>query len=229
MRVEGSYIISSPLVSILCIFQVPLMTPAPSVRLAQASDAAQIASLVGRVWVNNFGWSVSADDIRHLQTETLSLAKITSEIEDPDISYIVATLPDASDTSSSDNDASSPITQGTTGKPETGQAGETSTIIGIIQLVSGTSEPCLTLPAPIELRRLYVEDGYHGMGIAQTLFKHAIEYSREKGKKSIWLGVWEQNARGQAFYKKRGFETVGEHSFVVGESVRRDWVMERAI
>ena len=207
------------------------MSPTPSVRLAQASDAAQIASLVGRVWVKNFGWSVSADDIRHLQTETLSLAKITSEIEDPHISYIVATLPDASETSSSDNGASPPIPQGITGATELGPGPETSTstVIGIIQLVSGTSEPCLTLPAPIELRRLYVEDGYHGMGIAQTLFKHAVEYSQGKGRKSIWLGVWEQNPRGQAFYKKMGFETVGEHSFVVGESVRRDWVMERAI
>jgi ribosomal protein S18 acetylase RimI-like enzyme len=64
------------------------------------------------------------------------------------------------------------------------------------------------------------------MGIAQRLFKYATDWSRGRKRESMWLGVWEQNPRGQAFYRKMGFEVVGEHSFVVGASVRRDWVME---
>lgn len=198
-------------------------TAHPTIRLAAPDDAAQISSLIARVWVKNFGYSVTPDDVRHLETVTLSPASIASEISDPSITYIVATLNRGSSVSESPSSLETTPTNHAPGSQSS------DIIIGILQLVSGTSEACLRLSKPIELRRLYVEDGFHGMGIAQRLLRTAEDMGKDRGCESIWLGVWEDNARGQGFYRKVGFEVVGEHTFTVGQSVRRDWVMEKAI
>ena len=47
-----------------------------------------------------------------------------------------------------------------------------------------------------------------------------------RGGRSAWLGVWERNARAQAFYRKQGFAPVGTHTFVLGSDEQTDeiWV-----
>ena len=41
----------------------------------------------------------------------------------------------------------------------------------------------------------------------------------------LWLGVWEDNPRAIAFYKKYDFTVVGEHIFTVGTDPQRDLIM----
>ena len=41
----------------------------------------------------------------------------------------------------------------------------------------------------------------------------------------VWLGVWERNPKAIAFYRKFGFEVIGEHRFVLGRDPQRDLVM----
>jgi ribosomal protein S18 acetylase RimI-like enzyme len=41
----------------------------------------------------------------------------------------------------------------------------------------------------------------------------------------VWLGVWEHNPRAIAFYRKFGFEVVGEHAFMLGQELQRDLIM----
>jgi len=45
----------------------------------------------------------------------------------------------------------------------------------------------------------------------------------------LWLGVWERNARAIAFYRKQGFEVVGEQEFMLGADRQRDLVMARRL
>ena len=40
----------------------------------------------------------------------------------------------------------------------------------------------------------------------------------------MYLSVWENNARAQAFYRRYGFEHVGEHKFMVGNTADRDFI-----
>jgi hypothetical protein len=47
--------------------------------------------------------------------------------------------------------------------------------------------------------------------------------------KTLWLGVWERNARGIAFYRKAGFADVGAQEFVLGTDVQSDRVMLRPV
>jgi diamine N-acetyltransferase len=46
-----------------------------------------------------------------------------------------------------------------------------------------------------------------------------------RGAETLWLGVWEQNSRGIAFYRKCGFADVGTQTFVLGSDPQDDRVM----
>lgn len=82
---------------------------------------------------------------------------------------------------------------------------------------------------PIELLRLYVDSPWHGKGVGAVLMDKSLELAREEGFQTMWLGVWEQNFRAQAFYRKYGFTVVGEHIFKLGNDEQTDLIMERAI
>jgi ribosomal protein S18 acetylase RimI-like enzyme len=82
---------------------------------------------------------------------------------------------------------------------------------------------------PVELVRLYVSRDWLGRGIGEQLMRACIDVGRQDGYETIWLGVWERNARAQAFYRKWNFRTVGEHVFQLGSDLQRDLVMERTL
>jgi diamine N-acetyltransferase len=71
-------------------------------------------------------------------------------------------------------------------------------------------EPC------VELHRIYVRSEAQGLGLGRELLDWAIERSRQRGAAHLFLGVWAGNARAQAIYARRGFETVGGYKFRVG-------------
>lgn len=102
-------------------------------------------------------------------------------------------------------------------------------LAGYYQLRAGQAEPCVKGPNPIELLRLYVDARWHGKGIAALLMENAIERARMEGFATLWLGVWDQNPRAMAFYKKWGFAEVGSHGFQLGNDAQTDLVYSRAI
>lgn len=76
----------------------------------------------------------------------------------------------------------------------------------------------------LELHRLYVDTSTKGTGVAKTLMDEALSWARGKGARVMFLSVWENNTRAQAFYKRYGFEHVGEHKFMVGRVADRDFI-----
>lgn len=82
---------------------------------------------------------------------------------------------------------------------------------------------------PLELVRLYVSREWLGRGVGEALMRACLDHARKAGYETIWLGVWERNARAQAFYRKWQFRAVGEHDFKLGSDLQRDILMERAI
>lgn len=101
--------------------------------------------------------------------------------------------------------------------------------VGYAQLRAGEAPPCVSGPGPVELARLYVSQDWHGRGVAAALLRACFEEGRAAGKQTVWLGVWERNARAQAFYRKWGFRLVGSHVFVLGSDPQTDLLMERAL
>ncbi len=78
--------------------------------------------------------------------------------------------------------------------------------------------------APLEIHRLYVDSSVKGAGVARALMDDALAQARSRGATSLWLSVWENNARAQAFYNRYGFEHMGEHKFMVGKTADRDFI-----
>lgn len=108
-------------------------------------------------------------------------------------------------------------------------AEEGKSLAGYAQVRSGSAPSCVTGQAPIELFRFYVDSPWQGQGLARRLMEAVDEEAIRRGARTLWLGVWERNARGQAFYRKWGFVDVGEHTFMVGTDPQRDRVMVRAL
>ncbi|MBX3430691.1 MAG: GNAT family N-acetyltransferase [Hyphomonadaceae bacterium] len=81
----------------------------------------------------------------------------------------------------------------------------------------------------LELHRLYVDASVKGAGVAKALMDDGLAWARGKGAKVMYLSVWENNARAQAFYKRYGFEHVGEHKFMVGRVADRDFIWRLAL
>lgn len=77
----------------------------------------------------------------------------------------------------------------------------------------------------VELARFYVDRDHHGRGVAAALMNAAIEAARELGGASLWLGVWERNARAIRFYEKCGFRDAGSQPFLLGSDLQTDRVM----
>jgi diamine N-acetyltransferase len=90
---------------------------------------------------------------------------------------------------------------------------------------NGPMPACVTMPDPIELWRFYVDRAWHGRGVAPVLMDAVLDAARSLGSRSIWLGVWEQNARAIAFYTKHAFVDVGTHEFMVGSDRQTDRVL----
>ncbi len=88
---------------------------------------------------------------------------------------------------------------------------------------------CVTGDAPIELVRFYVDEPWHGSGLASALMELCLTEAQQGGFKTIYLGVWEKNFRAQAFYRKWDFMRVGEHIFQMGDDPQVDWWMMRAV
>ena len=93
----------------------------------------------------------------------------------------------------------------------------------------GPTPPSVTMPDAVELWRFYVDRPWHGRGLAPILMATAMEAARELGGRSIWLGVWERNARAIAFYTKCGFLDIGSQEFVVGTDRQTDRVLVRSL
>jgi diamine N-acetyltransferase len=101
--------------------------------------------------------------------------------------------------------------------------------IAFAQLRDGGAPACVTGPAPVELKRIYVDARWHGRGVAQTLFAEVMRVAKERGGQTMHLGVWEHNVRALAFYAKHGFIDVGERTFLLGTTTDRDRVLMRSL
>ncbi|MDX1429366.1 MAG: GNAT family N-acetyltransferase [Rhodothermales bacterium] len=103
-------------------------------------------------------------------------------------------------------------------------------LVGFAQLHLGAKPPaCVTASPSVELHRIYVDQGFHGTGVAGDLMERVIEDATRFGARAVWLGVWEHNPRAIRFYEKFGFTELGDHPFIVGTDSQRDLIMVRAL
>jgi ribosomal protein S18 acetylase RimI-like enzyme len=101
--------------------------------------------------------------------------------------------------------------------------------VGYAKLDAASRDPSIITRRTIELKRLYTLERIWGKGVGEALLRHCEQFAIETGCESIWLGVWQQNERGQRFYRKQGFEKRGTLEFPYGEAVGINDVMEKTL
>ena len=101
-------------------------------------------------------------------------------------------------------------------------------LVAYAQLRLHSATPaCVDISPAIELQRIYVDQGFHGKGLAVELLAEVFWRAEQHGAAALWLGVWEHNPRAIRFYQRHGFVEVGDHVFVVGSDPQRDLLMVR--
>ena len=81
----------------------------------------------------------------------------------------------------------------------------------------------------LEVVRIYVLHPFHKSGLGHRLMALAIDDAKRRGAKRLVLGMNTENARALAFYKRQGFEIIGERDFVVGNTICSDYVLALAL
>jgi diamine N-acetyltransferase len=168
------------------------------IRLATVADAATLAELARRLFVETFGAANTPENMRTYLESAFSVEKQGSELADAEHATLL-TL--------DDHDTPIGYAMLKRGRPATG--------------VSGHS--------PVELERIYLDKRWHGRGIADVMMARCIEQAHEWGADVLWLGVWQKNPRAISFYRRSGFATVAEQTFMLGDDLQMDFVMARSL
>lgn len=108
-------------------------------------------------------------------------------------------------------------------------AWEDNTPIGYLKINIGEAQTELQDPLALEIERIYVKATHHGKKIGQKLYDKAFEIAEQTNKKSIWLGVWEENPRAIRFYEKNGFVAFDKHIFRMGKDEQTDIMMRKIL
>ena len=172
------------------------------VRPASLADALRLSRLAAATFRDTFAHENTPQDMASYVAHAFTPARQASEIADVDGTVLLA---------------------------ERRSSSGASELVGYVHLVSGPVPACVQGPAPLELKRLYVARAWQGRGVAHTLMDAALAAARARGAGTLWLGVWERNARAVAFYAKYGFTRVGEHTFVLGNDAQTDWLLARPV
>ncbi|WP_447929563.1 N-acetyltransferase family protein [Sphingopyxis fribergensis] len=91
----------------------------------------------------------------------------------------------------------------------------------------GKPDLAAALEGDIELKRIYSLSRFHGSGLGAALMKQVLEAAH--GHRRLLLGVYAQNERALAFYRKQGFADLGRRQFNVGGKLYDDLVLARPL
>jgi diamine N-acetyltransferase len=168
------------------------MTIIADIERPNAAVAQELSDFSVGSFVATFGHIYAADDLAMFLTVWNTPALLTAQLADPD--YAIA------------------LVRGT------------NAIAGFAKLGP------VDLPLPdtesggpsIELHQLYLAASAKGTGIADALMRWAIAEARARGHAILYLSVFTENPRAQAFYRRYGFVDVGRNPFRVGNHIDED-------
>ena len=98
-------------------------------------------------------------------------------------------------------------------------------LAGYLKLNVDAAQTESEYPEALEIQRIYVLQKYQGKRIGLAMMQQALVIAEELKKPQVWLGVWENNFKAQAFYQKSGFKKVGSHDFILGDDRQTDHIL----
>ena len=69
-----------------------------------------------------------------------------------------------------------------------------------------------------KLERIYILKEFYDLKLGYNLFEFNRNLARTNNQKGIWLFVWKGNERAIKFYKKNGFEVIGNFDYKISET-----------
>jgi diamine N-acetyltransferase len=171
----------------------------PHIRTATWADAERTAALAERTFRDTFADDNSIGDMEAYVRDSFSLDRVRAELADDANTFLLAF---------------------TDGKQHPD---------GYAKLRTGAADPNVAGPDPVELQRLYVDRSAIKRGVGAALMRASLDAARLSGHRTLWLGVWERNARAISFYEQWQFERVGEHVFRLGSDHQTDLIMARPV
>lgn len=100
---------------------------------------------------------------------------------------------------------------------------------GYTRLRAGYPAKPINCLRPLEIVRFYACQEWLGRGVGPKLMQACLDEAVQRGCDALWLDVWERNPRAIAFYRKWGFKVVGTQSFLLGDELQTDLLMQRAV
>ncbi|MBC7788886.1 MAG: GNAT family N-acetyltransferase [Anaerolineae bacterium] len=82
---------------------------------------------------------------------------------------------------------------------------------------------------PVEIVRFYVDQAWHGQGVAQALMRACEERARMRAGDALWLQAWGEAPKALRFYEKAGFEVYGTAVFAFGDRADGDLILARGL
>ncbi|WKD30878.1 GNAT family N-acetyltransferase [Streptomyces xanthophaeus] len=83
----------------------------------------------------------------------------------------------------------------------------------LLAWVGDTAVGCLVVAAPVdgrsEVKRLWTDPEFRGLGIARRLVGAALTHAEESGLDAVRLSVWQWRAGAIALYERLGFTVAG--------------------
>jgi len=82
-------------------------------------------------------------------------------------------------------------------------------------------------PTAGEIHQLYVLARHHNLRLGSRLMDIGLEWLESQGRTPLYVGVWSENLGAQRFYRRYGFERVGEYGFPVGKTVDHEFILRK--
>lgn len=87
--------------------------------------------------------------------------------------------------------------------------------VGYSKIIFNTQHPNIPFKNITKLERLYLLEEFHSLKLGLELFNYNLQESVKHKQVGMWLFVWTENHKAINFYKKAGFEIVGQHDFQI--------------
>src|SRR5687767_15875797 len=143
-------------------------------------DAARVAELAARLFTQAYGPTHPEPELSRYLVRSFDVQTVAEQLRDPTVRILI--VEDLEGTA-----LGYAHIRETIGPPPHG--------------VTGTR--------PAEIVRFYVDAEWQGTGMAQALMAACERETRAMGAEVLWLSVWQEALRPQAFYRRAGFEIVG--------------------
>lgn len=89
--------------------------------------------------------------------------------------------------------------------------------VGYAKLKLNSGSAFIASANTCQLQKIYVLKDFLSKNVGSQLQSRLLEKAREMNFESIWLSALKSNERAINFYRKNGFETIGEHDFQIGK------------